>query len=83
MKNPASSQKILDVTATAENLKRLCREKGTSPQTIREALNLESVQSVYHWMSGVSTPSLDNLVILSDLWKVSIDDIIRTKSINI
>ena len=73
---------VVDIPATAENFRRLCREHNTPPNVICSKLHLSSVQSVYHWLSGRSMPTIDNLVLLSDLWNVNIDEIIRTVKVN-
>ena len=37
-----------------------------------------SCQAIYRWQRGDALPSIDNLVILADLFGVQIDDIIVT-----
>ena len=74
---------IIDVTASCQNLKRLCREKGYSALDLQKELGLTSCQAVYKWFAGRNFPSLDNLVVLAYLLDVTIDAIIVTKFIEL
>lgn len=50
--------------------------RGFSVKDIQEYLGLASVQSVYHWLNGISMPTIDNLYALSELFQVTVDDMI-------
>ena len=39
-------------------------------------MGFSSNRSVYKWLSGQTLPSLDSLVLLSDLMKVPVDELI-------
>lgn len=52
------------------------RRKELSVKDIQQYLGLGSVQSVYHWLNGISIPTIDNLYALSELFQVLIDDMI-------
>ncbi len=67
---------IIDLEATGRRLKALCMYKGISVEHLRVALGLESVQSCYKWFAGKNLPSIDNLIILSQLFGVPINDLI-------
>ena len=77
MQNEQFIYPAINMKATGENIKRLMRKKGFSVSDIRDQLGLTSSQSVYHWMSGISMPSIDNIYALSELFRVPIDLIIR------
>ena len=47
-----------------------------SVKDVQQYLGLGSVQSVYHWLNGISLPTVDNLYALSYLFKVPIDDML-------
>ena len=68
---------VINMKATGENIKRIMKINGLKVNDIRDNLRLSSSQSVYHWLSGISLPSLDNMYALSELFNVSIDSIIR------
>ena len=43
---------------------------------VQKYLELGSQQSIYHWLNGISMPTIDNLYVLSYLFGVTIDDIV-------
>jgi len=57
-------------------LKRLREEHQFSQEDVARMLDI-SRQSVSKWELGKAYPDLDNLIKLSDLYKVSLDEIIR------
>lgn len=46
-----------------------------------EAMDPISCQAIYKWQHGLSLPSVDNLVILSELFHVPMDQIIIRESL--
>ncbi|MEI3153302.1 MAG: helix-turn-helix transcriptional regulator [Eubacteriales bacterium] len=70
-------QKINKVK-TGLNLYRLIEASGKTRIEIAEYLELESTRVIYDWTSGIKLPSLENLLNLSILFHVSIEDILGT-----
>ena len=76
------SIKVVDNQATCQRLMKMLIDKGYTPTDIKEKLHLQSVQCVYKWYATArgkgskSMPSLDNMLILSDLLGMTINDII-------
>ena len=68
-------QKINKVK-TGLNLYRLIEASGKTRIEIAEYLELESARVIYDWTSGIKLPSLENLLNLSILFHVSIEDIL-------
>lgn len=66
----------IDKKATGITIRKLMDRQGLSVKDVQNYLNLCSPQSVYHWVNGVSLPSVDNLYALSQLFQVPIDDIL-------
>ena len=58
---------------TGTKLRRIMDERGITVKDVRRYLGLGSVQSVYHWLNGISMPTVDNLYALSELFGVSVD----------
>ncbi len=58
----------------AENLMRLRRQHGFSQEQLGERVNV-SRQTVSKWESGQTTPEMDKLIALADLFDVSIDEL--------
>ena len=67
---------VIDKKETGINLRRIMDERGMSVKDIQQYLGLGSVQSVYHWLNGLSMPTVDNLYALSYLFHVSVDDML-------
>ncbi len=67
---------VINKQATGNKLHRLMESKSITARDIQEYLGLGCVQSVYRWLSGRSMPTIDNLYALSELFQVSIDDMI-------
>ena len=66
----------IDKKETGIRLKKLMEQRGITAKDIRQYLHLGSVQSVYHWLNGISLPTIDNLYALSYLFQVPVDDMI-------
>lgn len=70
-----------------ENLKKLRKEKNISQEQLAEKLNI-SRQAISKWKSGKAYPDMDNLILLRDIFNVSLDELIvnekadKEKSIN-
>jgi len=67
---------IIDPERTGKQIKVYMLEKGISVRQIQEYLGLTSVQTVYHWLEGISMPNIDNLYALSQLFQVEVDELI-------
>ena len=66
----------IDRKATGVRLRRLMDKNNITVKQLQSELNLASVQSVYHWLNGITLPTLDNLYAMSGLFGVSMDDIV-------
>ena len=66
----------IDKKGTGIRLRKLMDQRGFSVKDVRRYLKLGSIQSVYHWLNGVSLPTVDNLYALSELLKVSVDEML-------
>ena len=66
----------IDARATGENIKKLQTQRQITISELQQILNLSSEQGIYKWYRGASVPSLDNLVALSSIFDVKIDDIL-------
>ena len=61
---------------TGNRINSLRKLNGLSVKDIQEAMGFNTPQAVYKWMRGEALPSLDNLVILSELFDTAIDEIL-------
>ena len=67
---------IIDKRKTGINLRKIMDERGFTVKDIQQYLGLGSVQSVYHWLNGISMPTIDNLYALSELFQIPVDDMV-------
>ena len=58
-----------------ETLTLLRKERGLSQAAVAEKLNI-SRQSISKWESGIAVPTTDNLLAISRLYQVSIDELL-------
>ena len=61
---------------TGENIRRLMKSNGYTVKDVQEVMGFENPQAVYKWLSGKSLPSLENLLILSKLLNISLENIL-------
>jgi len=67
---------LIDKKKTGINLRRMMDERGLTVKDVQKYLGLGSVQSVYHWLNGISMPTIDNLYALSELFQTPIDEMV-------
>ena len=61
---------------TGLRLRKLMDERNLSVRDIQTYLELDSVQSVYRWLNGLSTPTTEHLYALSGLLQVPVDELL-------
>ena len=69
----------IDMIATGNNIKRLRKLNGLTIANMQDVFGFGTPQAIFKWMRGDSLPTIDNLVILADMFNVTIDDIIVIK----
>ena len=67
---------VIDKKETGIKLRLMMDERGITVKDVQQYLGLGSVQSVYHWLNGLSMPTVDNLYALSYLFQGPVDDLI-------
>lgn len=70
----------IDMDATGEKIQELI---STSDYTIKEIMDAtgRTKATVYNWKAGRKLPTIDNIVVLSELFGVGLDDIIMRKRV--
>lgn len=66
----------INMAATGKNINTLRKRAGISVKQLQDVLGFNTPQAIYKWISGVSMPTIDNLVILAAVLGVTIDEII-------
>lgn len=68
----------IDLVKTGDNITRLMKEKNIKVSDLQEVFGFEYPQAIYKWRRGECLPTLDNLIVLSSIFGISIDKIIVT-----
>lgn len=71
-----SSKTSIDMVETGIRLKKFAQKSGYSVKDIQQYLGLSCPQPVYRWYKGVILPSVDNLLRLSELYQVHIEELL-------
>ena len=66
----------IDMVATGNNITRLRKQAGLTVKDLQVIFGFASPQAIYKWQSGACMPTVDNLIVLSVVFKVGIDDIV-------
>ena len=61
----------IDMVNTGLNINRLRKANNLSVKNIQDVLGFNTPQALYKWERGLTLPTLDNLVILAELFNVS------------
>ena len=72
----SSTMPTIDMTATGANIKALLKARGLKVADVQNTCGFNTPQAIFKWKRGDAMPSIDNLVILSHLLGVTIDQII-------
>ncbi len=72
---------VIDTQKTGQNIKEIFKTNNYKIKDIQETFNFSTPQAIYKWFRGDSIPSIDNLVIISQMCNTKIDEIIATQTI--
>ena len=67
---------VIDVKATGNNIRNIIRSKGFRIADVQARCGFNTPQAIFKWMRGDAVPSIDNLIILADMFDMPIDGII-------
>lgn len=67
---------VIDLQATGSNIKKLRRRNDYSVAQLQEFFGFEYPNAIYKWQKGESLPTVDNLLALSVLFRVSMNEIL-------
>ena len=68
--------KTINMEKTGLNINQKITGKNISVKEVSELLGFSSTRSVYKWLSGQTLPSLDSLLILSEILGTTMDELI-------
>jgi len=66
----------IDMAATGKRIIALRKAAGPSVHDLQEIFGFGTPQAIYKWQHGTALPTIDNLLVLSQLFGVSINDML-------
>ena len=66
----------IDMQKTGHNITRFRKAKGYSVRDLQDMFGFSTPQAIYKWQHGTALPTVDNLVALSLILGVKIEDIL-------
>ena len=66
----------IDMVATGNNISRLREQAGMRVRDLQIIFGFATPQAIYKWQNGISMPTVDNLIVLSAVLNVTIEDIV-------
>ncbi len=70
----------IDMQQTGKRLKRAIESAGYTPRMLQDYLHLSCVQPIYRWYKGLILPSVDHLLMLSELLSVHMENLLVKKN---
>jgi len=67
---------IIDVPMTGAKIDLLRKKANLSVKDIQKIFGFETPQAIYKWINGRNLPTVDNLIILAEIFNVTVDDIL-------
>ena len=70
---------VVDMKLTGKNIATLRKQRGISVRELQEMLGFATPQSIYKWQRGETLPTIENLIALSCIFSVPVDEIIASE----
>ena len=70
---------VIDPVGTGSNIKMLIRDSGNTIAGVGRMLGIADMSTMYKWLRGDALPGIDNMLALSIILNVSINNILVTK----
>lgn len=67
---------IIDMKATGMNIKAMIKNKGFKIADVQARCGFNTPQAIFKWFRGDAVPTIDNMIIIADMFGVTIDQII-------
>ena len=67
---------MINMIGTGQRIMQLRCESGMSVRDLQRIFGFATPQAIYKWQQGAAMPTIDNMVVLSTLFDVPIDDIL-------
>ena len=74
---------VIDLQGTGAQIRRLRKINGFSVHELQQIFGFEYPQAIYAWEAGKNAPTIDNLLVLAQLFKVDISEIVVSATIEV
>lgn len=72
---------VVDLIDTGKNIKNIMLKKGYKVRDLQNLFRFTTPMAIYKWINGKCLPTVDNLVILADIFDVTINDLLVVKNV--
>ena len=66
----------VNMKKTGENIKNMMKARNIKVKDVQEVCGFGTPQAVFKWMRGDCMPTIDNMVIIADMFGCTMDDIV-------
>lgn len=74
---------VINLPMTGAKIDLLRKKANLSVKDIQKVFKFETPQAIYKWIHGRNLPTVDNLIILAEIFGVTVDDILSVDYIEI
>ncbi len=66
----------VNLAMTGQNIRAMRRQRGLSVKDLQDIFGFTTPQAIYKWQQGATLPTVDNLVVLSRVFGVPMEEIL-------
>ena len=77
----SNNMPTIDTIRTGQRIVALRKQAGLSVKDLQNIFGFTTPQAIYKWQQGAAMPTIDNLVVLSAVFEVSIDEIVVLENV--
>ena len=74
---------IIDVPMTGAKIDLLRKKANLSVKDIQEVFGFKNPQAIYKWINGRNLPTVNNLIILAEIFDVTVENILSIRYVDI
>ena len=66
----------VNMTATGANIKNMMKARNIKVKDVQAVCGFGTPQAIFKWMRGDCMPTIDNMIIIADMFDCKVDDIV-------
>lgn len=83
IQNDYFNKPVLNLQATGARIKQLMKQSGVTARDLQCLMDFQYIQTIYNWTRGKNMPTIDNLIVLSEIFGVTINEIVVTNTVEV